>query len=378
MTVDIVELKRLNRIEDVVDEFEEFRLDRRGRGNQWRAADHDSFVVTVDKQLYFWNSKGRGGDVISFLEQEQGMTFRGALEWMARRAGITLHMDETEARRLAAKRQRADVLTTVMEFLQGKLAASAAAMAYAEGRGWTRETVTAARCGFWDGDKRGLAKHLQMHEIDVGQDAVQAVMGMPAGLFVYGHWRGNTCEYVSGRSIEGKRHFNPRSKLMGERQPYWNHKVAYMDTHVVVVEGQADALTLAQWDIPAVALAGVSANEELIGKLRKFMKVYVALDADQAGRGNAADLAAKLGPLTRIVSWPERGELEQELEGEEERPIKDANDWLQAGGTAEACRELLGTADNYAIWLCRRVAAAAPMEREGAMDRAVAAVAQLP
>lgn len=371
MSIDIQELKRLNPIADVVEEFEEFKLDRRARGKYLTGEIHDSFVVNVEAGLYNWNSKGRAGDVISFLQNEVRLDFRGALEYLARRAGVALHLDEKTSQRLALRRQRADVLTTCMGFLQGKLLASSAAMDYLRGRGWTAETAAAARLGFWDGDRAGLLGHLKEAGVDVAGDVAKAVLGIKPGMLVYGHWQGAHCEYFSCRSIEGKSHYNPPAELMGERLPYWNHALSHATSHIVVVEGQADAVTLAQWRIPAVALAGTAASPALARQLDAFDRVYVALDADEAGQGNVGVLAAQLGPMTRVVTWPAQ-------EDEDEPPIKDANDWLQAGGTEEVCRELLGGAPHFALWLCERAATAAPLQREAAEEAAVAAVAKLP
>jgi len=90
------------------------------------------------------------------------------------------------------------------------------------------------------------------------------------------------------------------------------------------VEGQADAITLAQWGIPAMAIVGTNWDDHLetLAELRKRHKtIYLGLDNDQAGlnalmgKDRRWQLGRVLGSMTRIVRW-----------GEE----KDANDWLQA------------------------------------------------
>ena len=79
------ELKRQNPIEEVVQHFDEFKISRHGR--TWRGIVHNSFVVNENTGLYYWNKHNRGGDVISFLENECGMDFMGAVRWLADRAG---------------------------------------------------------------------------------------------------------------------------------------------------------------------------------------------------------------------------------------------------------------------------------------------------
>lgn len=396
--IDIKELKRLNPIQEVANQFEEFRLDARARGKHWRGEVHDSFVVNVDEQLYFWNSRGRGGDVISFLEQEQQMGFKEALAWLASRAGVPLHLDERTAQHLAATRRRQDVLDVIVGFLEGKLADTATASSYVERRGWTAETAEAARLGFWDGDGAGLREHLQLHEIKPEEPAAVALLGyrgdvrawakqrhvepraqwlrdgrvpgMPAGMLVYVHLAGRKPEYISARAIAADAklsHWNPPRELMGERRPLWNHAVK-QSTFVTIVEGQADAISLAQWHIPAVALAGLSGLETISRQLEDFERVYLALDADEAGQESVMAIADVLGPMTRIVRWPNR----------EDNQVKDANDWLRAGAARDDCMRLLGEAPLYAYWLCQRTMRVEPMERDEALDKAVATLAQLP
>jgi hypothetical protein len=42
-------------------------------------------------------------------------------------------------------------------------------------------------------------------------------------MIVYTHFDGGRLTYLSGRSIEGKQHYNPQREIIGERQPYYNH-----------------------------------------------------------------------------------------------------------------------------------------------------------
>lgn len=63
------------------------------RGELWKGRDHDSLVVQDDKGLWFWNSQGKGGDHVSWLIEQHGLTF---VESMARLqeivdGGIAVH-----------------------------------------------------------------------------------------------------------------------------------------------------------------------------------------------------------------------------------------------------------------------------------------------
>ena len=106
--------------------------------------------------------------------------------------------------------------------------------------------------------------------------------------------------YLSGRSIDAKWHYNLPEVLVGERQPYYSYEYAPGEDLVVIVEGQADAVSLAQWGIPALALAGVTPGEGMQEALKRHEVIYVGLDADAAGKKNAWKVADHWG---RWCGW---------------------------------------------------------------------------
>lgn len=396
--IDIEYLKAENPIEDVI---ESGGIGLMGSGRYRRGSQHDSLVVDTARQFYVWNSKGHGhsGDVVAWLENEKGMSFKGAAEWLANRAGIpVLDWGQRQMASFAAQRARVDTMAALAGYFAGRLAASAAAMEWGTARGWTRETMEGAGCGFWDGDRAALLAELARLNIDSQRPEVVAVLGfqgdvsgylerwglaaqkewikqgyipkMPAGMFIYPHWLAGSCVYLSGRSIEGKRHYNMPVGLVGEKHPFFNQVFKVRSEHVVVVEGQADALTLGQWGIPAVALAGVNAGASLVERLKRYDKrIYVALNADAAGEKGVGALAAALGPSTPVVRWPK-------VNGNQ---MNDANDWLVSGdGSAEGCRELMADAPIFAEFLAWQVSQAEPLERDAMRRQALEVIASLP
>lgn len=66
-----------------------------------------------------------------------------------------------------------------------------------------------------------------------------------------------------------------------------------------LVEGPFDALALATWGVPALALVGTYARAELLQSLTRFRRVYVVLDADAEGQLATATVQDALG--TRAV-----------------------------------------------------------------------------
>lgn len=363
--VDIDAIKHANPIDEVIGEDEPLAATR---GRYVRSTRHDSLVVDRRAQTYHWNSAGEWGDVIEWLVRHRNMDFRAAVEHLARRAGLPEpQWSQRDAQAALAFRAQCDALTAACDYWTAALwRAGSPGLAYARGRGWNDETIRSARLGYVDGNTRALRGHLQMHGVDLDGPVARAVLQAPAGMLVYPCLRSGRVVYFMCRNAGAeKRHWNPPAELLGERQPYYNYEYDPRGDAAVVVEGPADAITLAQWGIAAVALAGtaVAATEtyvRLLAELRKHPVVLLGLD--EGAEAAATRIADALGPLTRIVTWP----------------AHDANEWLQQGATAEDARALLDAAPTWAEVTAQRVATLDGRERDRALRRAFELFARMP
>jgi DNA primase len=123
---------------------------------------------------------------------------------------------------------------------------------------------------------------------------------------------------------------------VGEKMIYPNWEWSSQENLCVIVEGQADAITIAQWGLPAVALCGVHADDHLarflgVGDDRRQVNFAIGLDADQAGTKNTKELANLFGPMTRMITWRGIGGIDtfiDPIDGQE-HDVKDANDLLR-------------------------------------------------
>ena len=98
---------RIN-LEDLVSEYVE--LKRAGRNfkalSPWTNERTPSFIVSPDKQIWHDFSSGKGGDIFGFIMEVEGMEFREALEYLARKAGVERLISTQNARlRLRNKRK---------------------------------------------------------------------------------------------------------------------------------------------------------------------------------------------------------------------------------------------------------------------------------
>jgi len=350
---DVVEqCREANKLEDVVGES--FQLQKTS-GRYLRAKEHDSLVIDARKQLYSWNSRNEHGDVFEWVMRRNNWDFKTTVEHLCRRASLPEPRwnQESQAQRVAV-RLRETAFQVAAERMHRWLMADADALAYCHARGWTDETLDECMLGF---SGRGTAAEVQdmrgqftMYGVEPdSQDAVSVLgfrgdvggwgrdhgvevadnwvsWGMIPGLMgrtriVYPHVFMGRVRTYSARNIlgaeinkEGRevKSYNLPEPLAGKRQVYYNQVYGAKSSELVIVEGQADAITLGQWGVPGVALAGTSwqDHEGLLKELRgRHEKVWIGLDGDQAGinaltgRDGEWPLGKVLGPMARILRW---------------------------------------------------------------------------
>lgn len=305
-----------------------------GRGRLLSTQEHDSLKIRTDWQRWFWYSKGDAqGDIFDWYMMQHRCDFRTALEALAAKAGVELEpLTPAQQQAQDERRSRAAVLRIAAAFYHAVLtdhpeAEPARRYCYEE-RNWTAATVVREQIGYvLPADKallpvegfQPLHARLRAAEL-LDHPAAKAVLSIPAGMIVYAHRDRGQVVYLSGRSIEGKRHYNLPEELAGAKQPYVNDPETIKGGAHVLVEGQADAIALAQLGIQATAVCGLS---DLAIKVS-----HVAFDNDKAGKAKALDVALNIDPLCRVVTWPKS--LRHRLDNHNYVDIKDAADLLKA------------------------------------------------
>jgi hypothetical protein len=350
MTIDLEQIRSANPIEQVVEG--KFALKR--QGTRFVGIEHDSLVVTPSTGQYFWNSKGEYGDVFDFTgrhllnyghgwNNRDAAMFMEAVRHLAERAGISIDT-QTDFHKSYAWAER-----QLVARLYEMLLATPVALDYStKTRGWQLATVRAARLGFMPQDKRPLLADLNL------PDKWRTVIArFPAGMLVYVHLEGGRLAYLSGRSISEKRHYNPPREILGERRPYYNHLYSPDAERVVLVEGQADAITFGEWGVPALAVAGMHVSDDLLKALLQHRRVFVALDNTPDAIEKNREIAKTLGNCALIPRLPDG--------------VKDANDWLLHGGTAETVHDALNKARTWLQTEIERVAFLTGLERKDAV-----------
>jgi hypothetical protein len=197
-------------------------------------------------------------------------------------------------------------------------------------------------------DKRSL-----LADLNLSDNWRTVIQKFPPNMVVYIHTEQGRLTYLSGRSIEGKKHYNPPRENIGERQPYYNHLYSPQAEQVVIVEGQADAITFAEWGIPAVAIGGMQAADELLNRVKAHPRLFVALDNTDDARAKSRSLALILKGETYLPALP--------------ADVKDVNEWLQKGAVAEDALALLNKAESWLAVEVHHIANLEGLERQDAI-----------
>lgn len=268
------------------------------------------YVYPATESFYCFRC-GVGGDAITFVEQADGVTFLEAVE---RLGGGVAKLPERAPVSFARGRPRRPLppwgpdewacLAAAVELYHNRLLSDPRALGYVNGRGLERETVERCQVGYAAGDE--LVAYLRWRRIPT-QAALRTGLlhrggeESMAGRVVVPEIRGTRSVWLIGRTLG-----NDEPKYLGlpgtRRLLGWER--ASRERTVHIVEGVFDWLTLRQWDVPALALLGTHIRPAMVEGLRRFERVFLALDGDAAGREATQRLLDDLGPIARPVTLP--------------------------------------------------------------------------
>lgn len=293
-----------------------------------------SFVVSPDRGFYHCFGCGKGGDIFTFIEEMEGVDFKGALKILAEKAGVPLVYEkgaggstdriyETLAK---ANDYYMDQLTThpdVRAYLAVRALTPATVGTWSVGyapQGW-RVTSDALRAlGFTDGDleRAGLVKR---SDKDEGKDTPR----------LYDRFRGRIMFPIkdtsgrviafSGRVYPAEEGANAPAKYLNspETEVFHKSKVLYgLDVaraairtydFAILVEGQVDLLMAHQAGYATtVATSGTAFTPEHAALLTRYTKnLVIAYDGDTAGiaaAGRAAAVALATGLNVKVAACP--------------------------------------------------------------------------
>ncbi len=258
-----------------------------------------SFHVDEEKGLFYCFGCKAGGDAFSFLERIEGITFQEALEKLAQETGVELPRLE---RRGKPRRELLEINELALAYFRSHL--EGRARAYLKQRGLTEASIERFALGYappgWD----GLLRHLQKHGVDPRQ-------GVEAGLLVerngrvFDRFRDRVIFPIhdpldrvvafTGRVLNPEdtpKYLNtPETPIFKKSELLYGYAQARAALRerrqAVVVEGLFDVIALHQmgWTETVAVLGSALSNDQaLLLKRAGVERVYLAFDADEAGR----------------------------------------------------------------------------------------------
>jgi DNA primase len=319
----------------IVDLFPASELRRSGNGFlatcPWHQDRRPSLTVNPERNRVHCFVCNRGADPIAWLQDRQGLSFREAVEELARRYAIPVPEQDPEAaaRAEAELRERQRLLEwrnqqeeQFHQALLTDLQTSGPAAQYLQERGISAETTTAWRLG--------LNAQRLMLPIRDGQ--------------------GRCCGF-SGRSLNGEepKYRNSSGDLLFQKSEllFGLDKAAAsirMSGEALLVEGPLDVIQLHQAGFDnAVAAMGTALSAEQVRLLQRggVRRLLVALDGDAAGHKATTALIRSLRPSITT------GGLEVFVV--ELGPGQDPDALIRSQG-AEVLRELLAGAQHWLAW----------------------------
>jgi DNA primase len=285
-----------------------------------------SFFVNDDKGFFHDFSSGKHGDLISFLQETERLSFVEAVERLAAEAGVALPAPDPRAAEQERERQTlSDWLELAAKWFEGELRrpAGAEARAYLTRRGLPESEWGRFRLGFSPASRTALKDYLVAKGAQPGALVEAGLLIAPeeGGGAPYDRFRDRIIFPIAdarGRVISfGGRAMDPeaRAKYLNGPETGLFHKGATLyglgearrlqsaggqGTSVVVVEGYMDAIACQRANVPAVAPLGTALTEDQMEALwRLDPEPVLCFDGDGAGQRAASRAIDRALPMLK-------------------------------------------------------------------------------
>lgn len=328
----VEEVKSRINIEDVISEY--VQLKRAGRNfkglSPFGNEKTPSFMVSPEKQIWHDFSSGKGGNVFTFIMEMEGLDFKGALEHLARKAGVDLTQYQTgksaQTGKLKERLLEANQLAT--KFYQVQFSKNQKALEYIfKKRQFTKDIALAFCIGYSPNTGGALCDYLKKKGFS---DKELQAAGLMARRYRGGDmFRGRIMIPLmdpQGRVIgftarlldddpDAPKYINTPQTLLYDkgRHVYGLHlakEAIRAKKYAVLVEGNLDVIASHQAGVKeVVATAGTALTEMHLKALGRFTNdLRLAFDQDKAGLAateRAIPIAGKVGVSLSIITVPE-------------------------------------------------------------------------
>ncbi len=327
----VTEVKSRINIEDIVSEY--VQLKRAGRNfkglSPFTNEKTPSFIVSPEKQIWHDFSSGKGGDVISFIQEVEGLDFKGSLELLARKAGVDLSSFSSGKPGDSKQKDRLYKLVELaVGYYQQQLTKNEQPLKYLRQiRGYEKQTLIDFKFGYSPNGSNNLGKYLASKGytddemikagvcvkrggeiVDMFRDRLMIPLSDTQGRPV-----GFTARLLKKNDNAPKYINTPATILYDKGRQLFGFSTAkeYIrkSGYAVVVEGNLDVVASWQAGVKqVVASAGTALTTYHLKTLQRFTgDVRLAFDDDRAGQEAAErtiPLAQELGIELSFIKIP--------------------------------------------------------------------------
>jgi DNA primase len=340
----VEEIKARIPIEELISSY--VKIEKSGRSYKARCPFHNektaSFFISPDRGGYYCFGCAAKGDIFSFVEQFEGLDFKGALKVLAEKAGVPLIVDQKTD---SDKDKLFKITEETAKYFEDQYSKSKEAQDYVKGRGINPETRASFRIGWAPEGWHNLLNHLKKNGWNetiiekagfIKAKDPASVNPKNASLSkYYDRFRGRVVFPItdsSGRvvaftgrilkddGVSAKYLNSPETPLFNKSQTLFGLDKAKSEIrrvgYSVLVEGQMDLVLSHQVGVKnAIAASGTALTDQSkgengvvsnLGMVRRLSSnMIIALDSDKAGRTAAmravAATALSMGMSVKIA-----------------------------------------------------------------------------
>ena len=329
----VEEVKSRLSIEDVIAEY--VPLKRAGRNwkglSPFTSEKTPSFVVSPEKQIWKDFSSGKGGSMFDFVMEVEGLDFKGALELLARKAGIDIEQFRTTPNKNGPNKERLFLLLEAStKFYQVQFSKHQKALEYVlKQRHFTKETALKWKLGYAPNTGNALidyikskgftddelqqaglvSKRYQGGYQDMFRGRLMIPLQDPQGKVI-----GFTARLLDSEDTNAPKYINtPQTVLYDKSRNIYGLHFAKESIRklkfAVIVEGNLDVISSHQAGVTqVVATAGTALTEPNLKALGRFTgDIRLCFDADSAGIAaaeRAIPIASRVKVSLSIIDLP--------------------------------------------------------------------------
>lgn len=261
-----------------------------------------SFIVSPQRQIFRCFGCGKGGDVFTFLMEKEGMDFKEALEFLAKKVGITLKGKPDQGKDVKDRLFEANLKAQeFFHYILTKHKLGQKALEYLKERGLKDDTIEQFGVGYAPNSWESLTKFLLKRGFKT-QEIITSGLGVPSQRGCYDRFRGritfplidskDNLRGFSGRVLypaEPKYINTPQTPIFDKGSFLFGINLAKGEIRaqkeLVLVEGEMDVILSHQANFKnVVASKGTSLTAGQIEQIKKYTDtINLCFDMDLAG-----------------------------------------------------------------------------------------------